>query len=186
MYHKQSWQHTSSSCTLEHFTYFCGGIFPHHPFLLKSKVKFLWCLVTCFAIPHFVLDQALRNCWVWKKPLLPLHSHLGSRQLSLWPGGMLCGTGEARMINGSTVATSRGLSKHSQCLVLGVLSALILLASREIHFPQGALLSGCTPWEAELELRKQISSSPVLPALESCLPEFASKETLLWTEQICS
>lgn len=90
------------------------------------------------------------------------------------------------MINSSAVVASKALSKHSQWLVLGMLSANILLATREIHFPWGALLLGCTPWEAELELRKQISSSAVLPALESCLPEFASRETLLWTEQICS
>lgn len=71
----------------------------------------------------------------------------------------MCGTGKARMINSSTVVTSKGLSKHSQCLVLGMLSANILLATREIHFPWGALLLGCTLREAELELRKQIGSS---------------------------
>lgn len=98
----------------------------------------------------------------------------------------MCGIGKARMINSSTVVSSEGLSKHSQCLVLGMLSADILFATREIHFPIRALLSGCTLWEAELELRKQTSSSAVPPVLESCLPEFASRETLLWTEQICT
>jgi len=57
----------------------------------------------------------------------------------------VCGTGKARMINTSAVVTSKALSKHSHCLVLGTLSANILLATREIHFPWGALFSGCTP-----------------------------------------
>lgn len=83
------------------------------------------------------------------------------------------------MINSSTVVASEDLSKHLQCLVLGTLSANILLATREIHFCWGALLLGCTQRGAELELRKQITSSAVLPALENCLPEFTRRETLL-------
>lgn len=34
--------------------------------------------------------------------------------------------------------------------------------------------------------KKTNQLSAVLPALESCMPEFASRETLFWTEQICS
>lgn len=67
-----------------------------------------------------------------------------------------------------------------------MLSANILPAAREIHFSLGSPPLGVHPVRVRAVAKKTNQLSAVLPALESCLPEFASRETLFWTEQICS
>lgn len=101
--------------------------------------------------------------------------HLGIGQLCFVARrngeGMVCGAGKARMTNSSPAVTLKGLSKHLQCLVLGVLNANTSPAAWESTFPPGEPSLGVQPEEAELEVRHQGGSSAALPA-PSCLPAF--------------
>lgn len=58
-----------------------------------------------------------------QKNLVRVQSRLGTGQLCLWAGGMMYVAGRARMINSGPAVALKAPSKHSQCLVLAMLSA---------------------------------------------------------------
>lgn len=145
----------------------CFGFF----FFSKSRCHFFVCSdVTASPSCTWVAIEFsnVRRFWV-QKNLVRVQSRLGTGQLCLWAGGMMYVAGRARMINSGPAVALKAPSKHSQCLVLAMLSA-------DVGPLGNALFLGLLPCGV-LE-RRQLCAAEWQ---KCCLPGCAGREALFWT-----